>query len=365
MKKSLLRAALLSMICLTVALLHGQSGATPADDAFLSLDEGEGPRTLAWAQAEKERKLDAPQPDSPYDRSYRDALTTLQAKHPIPSVSLERQGLETFWQDESHVRPIWGHTTLESYGSQDPRRETILDIVAENKSWVYKGHSCLARRCLVKISDGGGDAVSILEFDSEAKSFGANGFELSEGEQSVGWLGCDTVLAERDWGEGTTTEAGHAFVFRELKRAQPFDQAREVFRGRCTDLGIAPLLFGERRIAVTRVVCWTNGSGRQYALFEPAGPIELDSPKKAPIVEIASGRLLVTMNEDCIRLGYTSFKTGSMISCDLVEWKQDPLRAKRPVVFQPKCRQALPRFGGPRNFPPLLTCQSRHSSVNT
>ncbi|MEY9590914.1 prolyl oligopeptidase PreP (S9A serine peptidase family) [Bradyrhizobium yuanmingense] len=363
MKKSILHAALLSAICLTVALLHGQSGATSADDAFLWLAEVEGPRTLAWAPAEKERTLGAPQSDSRYNRSYLDKLTIGEAKHRIPSVSLEQQGLLSFWQDESHVRGIWGRTTLENCGFQDPRWETILDLdvlaLAENKSWVCKGHSCLARRCLVKPSDGRKDGVSIREFDSEAKSSVANGFELPEGKQSVGWVGRDSVIAARNWSEGTTTEAGYPFVLKELKRAQPVDKAREVLRPQRTDLKIVPWVFGERRIAVTRVVCWTNGFERQYALFEPAGPIELDPPKKAPIVGIASGRLLVTMNEDWIRYGATSFKAGAMISHDLVECKQDPLLAKPPVVFQPNCRQALRRFGGARNVPPLLTCQSK------
>ncbi|UQR61391.1 prolyl oligopeptidase family serine peptidase [Bradyrhizobium sp. C-145] len=354
MKKSLLRAALLSIICLTVALLHGQSGATPTDDPFLWLEEAEGPRALAWARAENERTLGSLQSDPRYDRFYRDALTVLEAKDRIPYVSLKRQGLENFWQDENHVRGIWRRTTLESYRGRDPRWETILDIdalaLAENKNWVYKGHSCLGRRCLVKLSDGGKDAVSIREFDSESKSFVAGGFQLPEGKQSVSWIDRDTLLVARDWGEGTTTEAGYPFVLKELKRAQPLDQAHEVFRGQRTDFGIVPLVFGERRIHVTGVARRINGFERQYVLFGPAGPIELDLPKKASIVGIASGRLLVKLDEDWIRSGDPSFKAGSMISYDLAEWKQDPLRAKPSVVFQPNSRQALRGFGSTRNF---------------
>ncbi|MGY4257923.1 prolyl oligopeptidase [Bradyrhizobium sp. USDA 4516] len=354
MKKSVLHAGLFSIICLTVALLHGQSGAAPADDPFLWLEESEGPRALAWAQAENEKTIGSLQSDPRYDRFYRDALTILQEKHRIPYVSLGRQGLENFWRDESHVRGIWRRTTLESYRREDPRWETILDIdalaAAENKNWVYKGRSCFGSRCLVKLSDGGKDAVSIREFDRDAKSFVTGGFELPEGKQSVSWLDRDTVLVARDWGEGTTTEAGYAFVLKELKRAQPLDQAREVFRGQRTDFEIVPLVLGEGRIHVTGVARRINGFERQYVLFGPAGPIELDLPKKSAIVGIASGRLLVKLDEDWMRRGETSFKAGSMISYDLAEWKQDPLRAKPSVVFQPNCRQALRGFGSSRNF---------------
>ncbi|MBH5371028.1 S9 family peptidase [Bradyrhizobium glycinis] len=361
MRKSLLRLALHSAICLTAALLHASSGATPAGDAFLWVEEVEGPRTLAWASADNERMLSAPQSDSSYDRFYRDALTIGQAKHRSPFLSLQRQGLESFWQDESHVCGIWPRTTLEGYRPQDCRWETILDIdvlaIPENSSWVDS--SCVARRCLIKIVACGEDAVPIRESENEAKSLVANGFELPEHKHSVSWRGRETVLVARDWGEGIRFEAGHAFRSQELRRAQPFDQPREVFLGQRPDLGIVPLAFGERRIAVTRIVCWTNGSERQYALFGPAGPIELDSPTKASIVGIASRSLLVKSNEDCIRYGDTSFKVGSMISYDLVEWKQDPLRAKPHVVFRPKCRQALCRFDDPRNFRQRLTCQGK------
>ncbi|MGY3533169.1 MULTISPECIES: prolyl oligopeptidase family serine peptidase [Bradyrhizobium] len=353
MKKSVLRAGLLSIICLTVALLHGQSGATPADDPFLWLEESEGPRALAWAQAENEKTLGSLQSDPRYDRFYRDALTILQEKDRIPYVSLGGRGLENFWQDESHVRGIWRRTTLESYRSEDPRWETILDIdalaAAENRNWVYKGHSCFRRRCLVELSDGGKDAVSIREFDRQAKSFVTGGFELPEGKQSVSWLDRDTVLVARDWGEGTTTEAGYPFVLKELRRAQPLDQARAVFRGQRTDFKIGPLVLGDGRINVTGVDRRINGFERQYVLFGPAGPIELNLPKKSAIVGIVSGRLLVKLDEDWMPSGESSFKAGSMISHDFAEWKQDPLRAKPSVVFRPNCRQALRGFGSNRN----------------
>ncbi|WP_442547662.1 prolyl oligopeptidase family serine peptidase [Bradyrhizobium ottawaense] len=348
MKKSLLRVALLSMICLTVALLHGQSGATPSDDPFLWLEE---PRALAWAQAENERTLGSLQSDLRYDRFYRDDPP---GKRPDSVRFADTSSSRNFWQDASHVRGIWRRTTFESYRGQDPRWETILDIdalaLAENKNWVYKDRSCFGRRCLVRLSDGGKDAVSIREFDTEAKSFVAGRFQLPEGKQSVSWIDRDTVLVARDWGEGTTTEAGYPFVLKELKRAQPLDQAREVFRGQRTDFKIVPLVFGERRIDVTGVERRINGFERQYVLFGPAGPIELDLPTKASIVGIASGRLLVKLDEDWIRSGDTSFKAGSMISYDLAEWKQDPLRAKPSVVFQPNSRQALRGFGSTRNF---------------
>ncbi len=210
MKKSLLLAAALSMTCLTSAALPPKLlAATQADDPFVWLEEIEGPRALGWARAENDKTLGALQSDSRYQRFYEEALTMFQAKDRIPHVSLGRRGLANFWQDENHVRGVWRRTTLESYRTQDPRWETILDMdalaIAEKKNWVFKGSSCLPpeeRLCLLRLSDGGKDAVSVREFDQNAKTFVTTGFDLPEGKQNVSWINGDTILVARDWAKG-------------------------------------------------------------------------------------------------------------------------------------------------------------------
>ncbi len=64
------------------------------------------------------------------------------------------------------MRGLWRHTTLESYQSDKPKWQTVLDIDAlakrEKANWIFKGADCLApeeTRCLVSLSDGGKDAV--------------------------------------------------------------------------------------------------------------------------------------------------------------------------------------------------------------
>ncbi|OSI27929.1 prolyl oligopeptidase family protein [Bradyrhizobium canariense] len=73
-------------------------------------------------------------------------------------------------------------------------------------------------------------------------------------------------------------------------------------------------------------------------------------PKKGNIGGIASGRLLVTLDEDWKPSGGTAFAAGSMISYDVAEWKQDPLRARPWLVFQPGPRQALSGFSATRHL---------------
>ncbi|MBO4227513.1 prolyl oligopeptidase family protein [Bradyrhizobium neotropicale] len=360
MQKLLLPAALLSMTWLACAVPPQKlMAATQVEDPFLWLEEIEGPRALAWARSENDKTLGELQSHPRYQRFYEDALTMLQAKDRIPYVSLGRRGLSNFWQDGNHVRGVWRHTTLESYRAPDPQWEIILDIdalaLAEGKNWVFRGSSCLppeGRLCLVELSDGGKDAAFVREFDRNAKAFVTSGFELPEGKQSFSWVDGDTILIARNWGEGTMTKAGYPFVVKELKRAQPLVQAREVFRGEPTDASTEPFVLrdSEGKVHATGAMRAISAFEYEYVLFGPKGPIKLNLPKKTNIGGIASGRLLVTLEEDWAPSGDSRFAAGSMISYDLDEWKQDPLSARPSLVFQPAPRQALGGFAATKSL---------------
>ncbi|MDA9420914.1 prolyl oligopeptidase family serine peptidase [Bradyrhizobium sp. CCBAU 53380] len=358
MKTSLLFAALFSIACFTsTACLQERTGAAMTDDPFRWLEEIDGPRALAWVRAENEKTLGVLQSDPRYRHFYEQALSILKAKKRIADIPMEG-GREHFWQDEKHVRGVLRHTTRESDRSQDPKWETILDVdalaAAENRNWVFKGANCLlpeGRLCLISLSDGGKDAVSIREFDRVAKTFVADGFYLPEGKQDVSWVDGDTLLVARDWGEGTLTQAGYPFVVKELKRAQPLGEAREIFRGEPTDSETQPFVLHdiEGHIHATGAVRAISSFESEYVVFGADGPVKLNLAKKAEIVTIACGRLLVKLDEDWRPSEDNRFTAGSVISYDLDEWKQDPLRAKASLVFQPGPRQALGELTATKN----------------
>ncbi|MCC8972560.1 prolyl oligopeptidase family serine peptidase [Bradyrhizobium brasilense] len=360
MNTSVLSAALLSIACFTSAALSQERTTMAAsDDPFLWLEEIEGAGALAWARAENEKTFGVLQSDPRYRRFYEQALTILHEKDRIPFVSLGRGGLQNFWKDEKQVRGIWRRTTLESYRSPDPQWETILDVdalaVAENKNWVFHGGDCLPpeeRLCLISLSDGGKDAASIREFNREAKTFVADGFYLPEGKQNVSWVDRDTLLVARDWGEGSLTQAGYPFVVKELKRGQPLGEAREIFRGAPTDVSAGPLVLrdSEGHVHATGAIRAIGFFEHEYVLFRPDGPVKLNLPKKAEIAGLVSNRLIVKLHEEWTPSSDISFRAGSLISYDLSEWKQDPLRAKPSLVFQPGPRQALRGVSSTKNL---------------
>src|SRR5437763_7855407 len=100
----------------------------PSDDPFTWLEEIRGERALAWARAENARTLGDLQSDPRYQVNYDRALQIVQARDRIPAVSMRPDGLYNFWQDGEHVQGILRRTTLESYRTDTPSWETVLDV---------------------------------------------------------------------------------------------------------------------------------------------------------------------------------------------------------------------------------------------
>ena len=336
---------------LAMTAVGGELGAQPVvDDPFLWLEEIEGERALAWARKENERSLGTLQADPRYAPFEARALEILQAKDRIPYVSIMPTGLYNFWQDEKNVRGLWRRTTLASYRSSAPQWETVLDVdalaAAEKANWVFQGSDCLPpenTRCLIYLSNGGKDANVVREFDLRSKRFVDGGFNLPEGKQWVSWLDADTIVVAREWGPGTMTKSGYPFVARSLKRGQKLDEAREIFRGTADDVQAGVFTLRDGR-GVVHAVLGQRGISTfdtEYTLLGEGGPVKLDLPKKSSPAGIADGRLLLTLREDWAPAPGRRFKSGSLLSYDLAEWKKDPNKALPSLVFAPSPRQTL------------------------
>ena len=330
----------------------------PADDPFVWLEEIEGERALAWARAENERTLGDLQGDPRYRQYHDRALEILQARDRIPPVAMRRGALYNFWQDEDHVRGIWRRTSLDSYRSDDPQWETVLDVDAlaraENANWVYQGAACLPpeeRRCLIELSDGGRDASVLREYDTVERRFVEGGFDLPQAKQAAAWIDSDTLLVARDWGPGTLTASGYPFVVKRLRRGQAIDQAEEVFRGSAENVGAFPLVLRDSAGTVhgIGIVNYLTTFESEITLLTADGQVKLPLPRKADLVGIADGRLLVAIREDWAPAPDLRFRTDSVLSYDLEEWKGDPSGARPSLVWAPAERQTLSGYATTRD----------------
>ena len=193
-------------------LAQGGGNGSTAADPFLWLEDVEGERPLAWVRERNARTLDVLQGDARFAGLQQSALEILNAADRIATPSFSGALVTNFWQDAGHVRGLWRRTSLEQYRSDAPAWETLLDVDAlardEGKNWVWRGANCLPpadRYCLISLSDGGKDAVSIREYDVEQRRFIEGGFAFPEGKQNVSWLDRNTVLVAREWTPGEVT----------------------------------------------------------------------------------------------------------------------------------------------------------------
>jgi len=288
---SLVRCTVLG--CL-FALLAGVGSRAIAQDAsaadpFLWLEEMNGARALDWVKAENAKTLAVLKQDPHFADFYSANLKIGQARDRIPAPQIINGRIYNFWQDADHVRGIWRATPFEDYLRPEPAWKTILDLDAlaktENKNWVWRGASCESpsrTTCLIRLSDGGEDAVTLREFDLTSASFVAGGFSLPRGKQSAAWVDNDTLLVSREWEPGMLTASGYAYDVKLLKRGQPLSAAVEVYSGIKSDVSVSAGQLGDgrghRAVMIDRGVSFFQSEER---VLTPAGPRKLDLPLKA------------------------------------------------------------------------------------
>ena len=119
----------------------------PEQDSYIWLEEARSDKALDWVRAENERTMDLLAGDPRYDAVNAEAMAIYDSEDRIPYVTIRPDGLYNFWQDKQNPRGLVRRTTLESYRTDDPQWETVLDVdalaEAEGREWVYKGSTCL------------------------------------------------------------------------------------------------------------------------------------------------------------------------------------------------------------------------------
>ena len=200
--------------------------AEPADP-FLWLEDIEGERALAWVEAQNQDSEARLTADPRFADIEKSAYAVYAATDRIPYARQAGQRMLNFWQDEAHVRGLLRGAELQAYLAGDPQWETLLDIdqlaEAEGENWVYKGAACLepdANRCLLMLSRGGADAVTVREFDLGAKRFVKDGFVSSEAKQSIAWLDADRLLIAKAGDGFRATDSGYGAELRLWRRGQ-------------------------------------------------------------------------------------------------------------------------------------------------
>jgi prolyl oligopeptidase len=359
------------LLALTIAAALGAprvvaQSSVEQPEKYQWLEDVSSPRSMEWVNAENERSARVIEGDPRYTGLAATALKVVESPDRL-QVPVFREGeVYNTWQDAEHVRGILRRTSLSDYLKPQHDWHTVIDYDAlakqDNEKWVEKGLNCLYPGnglCLVSLSAGGEDAETLREFNLKTEKFVEKGFVLTTSKQDVTWVDKDTLLVARDWGPGTMTQSGYPFVVKLWKRGQPLDQAKEIYRGKESDVsaGAGALNDGQGHSAIL-LNRGVNFFETELSLLTPAGPSLIALPPKVDLNGLLDNQLIVTLNQDWRPEGLaTTFAQGSVVSIDLNAVRKDPLRLKPTVVFAPTADEFVQEAAVTKNHLFLDTLQ--------
>ncbi len=355
----------LALVTFLVAIasppVHAQSQAASsvatADDPFIWLEQASSPRAMAWVNSENAKTVAVLEQDPHYATLYASAVKLAETRDRIPYPSIIAGQIYNFWQDAEHTHGVWRRTTVASYRTASPAWTTVLDLDALSKSekanWFWKGATCAEpaeQRCLVRLSDGGEDAVTVREFDLPSAAFAKDGFSLPHGKQDVTWENPATVLVSREWAPGEITKSGYPFVVKRLVRGQALTDAVEVFRGTASDVRAGPFALddgdGHHAIFMSRSPSFFES---EQLVQTPKGFEKLAIPLKASVASLVAGQIVIRLDTAWTPAGGTTFTAGSLVSVPLASAIANPAQLTPTLIFAPGPRESLDGLSATHN----------------
>ena len=334
-------------------------------DPYLWLEDVTAQESLDWVRARNEPTL-AQFRDADFERMRTEALEVLDTDARIPYVVRRGEYLYNFWRDAANPRGLWRRTTLDSYRTEDPDWDVLIDVDelgrADDEKWVWAGAGVIEpeyTRALVGLSRGGSDASIVREFDMATRQFVVDGFELPEAKSQVAWADEDTVLVGTDFGEGSLTESGYPRVVKRWRRGTPLSDAETVFEGARSDVRVSASVDrtpGFERTLLGRAIDFWNEE-----IYELRGPelIRIDAPTDAG-VSIHREWLLIELRSDW-SFGAQTYGAGSLLAANYDEFLAGT--ADLRVVFSPDEHTALNHYSWTRDRLVIVTLADVASRV--
>lgn len=244
---------------------------TATTDAYSWLEGTHDEKALAWVRQHTER-TEAELYDDTFRQSVQQIKTVLDAQDRIPMVNKRGEHYYNFWRDSQHRLGLWRRTDWESYLTDEPQWEILLDLdalaLAEGREWHFAGSALLRpdnnepyRRALVRLSPDGGDQVRIREFDLESKTFVQDGFDLPVAKTQASWIDPDTLLVGTASSDQFTTRSTYASTLRKVGRGMDIEAAPIIFevgKEHVAAFGYYDSTPGYQRIVTTDAIDFYN-----------------------------------------------------------------------------------------------------------
>ncbi len=316
------------------------------EDPLLWLEDIHGERATAWVDRENALTDEAFR-DAGYDADVATALTILNAHDKIPFVARVGDHLYNLWQDEAHKRGLWRRTTLESYRTDQPDWDVLIDMdalgAAEGKPWAYGGAELSPdrKRALIRLSADGSDAAETREFDFATRRFVDGGFLIPASKGQASWQDADTLLISATIGEANITQAGYGRTVRRWRRGEPMETAETIFSVEPQD--VAAWFYVQHRpgheyVSFTRMIDFT----RTETFVELRGRprVRLDLPEEVSL-SIYARRLIVEPKRDWT-VNDASIPAGALAVFDLARFIDGDRRCD--IIFRPTPTRALQQW---------------------
>lgn len=303
------------------------------EDKYLWLEEVDGEKALSFVNEKNKATINVLSAEKDYQSIYNQSLQIFNSADKIAYPNIKGKYVYNFWKDKNHERGIWRRCLLVDYSNKKYDWETLIDIdelsKKDNIKWVFKGSSGLHpayNRFLISLSNGGGDAVVIKEFDTDKKQFVENGFYIAESKGGASYVDENTLCVSSDFGEGTMSTAGYPIQTKLWKRGTALKDAQLVYEGKLTDVGAwgGILRDGNKGyVFVNRAITFFTA---KYSVWLNKTMVTLDVPEDCAVSGLFHNQLLVQLKSDW-SLGNQTFATGSLVGVDFSEL----LRGKKKV----------------------------------
>ena len=336
------------------------------EDPFLWLENIDDEAALDWVRARNDATT-AELSDEQFEGMRIEALEVLDTDTRIPYVRRRGEYLYNFWRDADNPRGLWRRTTLDSYRTDAPDWDVVIDLDelarADKENWVWSGADVIEpdhSLALVALSRGGSDATVVREFDMGTRKFVDDGFILPEAKSRVAWADHDTLLVGTDFGPESLTESGYPRIVKRWRRGEPLEQATTLFTGSASDVAVTAGVDrtpGYERTLLYRAVDFYND--QVFQLRADGELVHIDAPTDASL-SAHRDWLLIELRTDWYH-GEAVYRAGSLLAADYEQFLAGT--AELSVVFAPDERTCLHQYAWTKDRLVMITLADVASRV--
>ncbi|BCW83047.1 putative peptidase [Arthrobacter sp. NicSoilE8] len=337
---------------------HADVAPEPTDE-FVWLEDIHGEEQLAWVREQNARTEELLE-DAGYAAVEAGILEVLDSTDRIAMVNKRGDFYYNFWKDREHPKGLWRRTTWESYLSDAPDWDVLLDVDAlaasEGIEWVFHGAGFLRlsdgsdyRLAMVSLSPDGGDANRYREFDLATRTFvdpADGGFDLPTAKGHVSWLDADTLLVSSTADGLPATSSSYARTAVKLRRGESLASAEQIFEIPEDHMLAMVAHDSTPGFERTFAVDYIDFYNQRTSLLHDGAWMDIDVPTD---VNISAHRewLMFRPRHDWSVAG-VQYPAGSLLAAGLEEW----LAGTRDVVvlFTPDDHTSLQSWSWTRDY---------------